>query len=1075
MKLLYIAILQLCLTAAFAQERTVSGKLTDAQSGEPLPGVNVQIKGANKGTNSSIDGDYKLSVPSENTVLVFSFIGMETLEVAVGNRSVIDLQLKQDLQQLNEVVVTALGIEREKQSLASSITKVDSRQLTDVPLTNVVNSLAGQVAGVQITNGSSGVGSSSRIIIRGENSLSGTNQPLFVVDGVPISNEQITSDLLNSVGTLQEVDYGNGGADIDPENIESISILKGAGSAALYGSRAANGVVLITTKRGKKQQGLGVTTSSLLTFETLLTLPEYQNQYGAGSNEQFSFVNGAGGGINDGGAGISSFGPRLDQGTLIQQFDSPSTDIFGNPVRAGDVLARTRADGSLSDITATPWISRPDNVRDFFETGITSQHNIAVNSTGDKASIRLAYSNFRNEGITPNTDLNRDGLAISLDQQLTNSLSVNSYINYVNVRSKNRPNLGYGYENVNYGFNWTPRQVDIAQLKDYWQEGQVGRQHFDYNYVWITNPYLTLFENTNSFDKDRILGNISVNYDITNKLQFSARTGLDTYNDKREFRRALSTNRNALGSYREDLVTFYEQNTDFLLTYKDRVNSDLQYSVSAGANRFDQRTSYQYTLASQLTLPNIYNLANSNAPLVGDNQDFKKRINSVYGTGTLDYRNALYLDLSLRNDWSSTLPLDQNSFAYYSAGLSYVLSNTFDLPNEISYLKVRLSAASAGNDTDPFQLRNTFIFNQSYDNNLKVTNQSSLKNAELKPERLNSYEAGTEISFFNNRLNADFAVYQNTSIDQIISRPISTTTGFSTKLENGGKVQTEGIEVLVAGAIVKNTNFTWSATVNFSSFRSKVKELPEGVDQFVTGSADVFGGSGGSNSVFYLAKEGGRVGDMYGTGFVEVNGRTLYDNNGLPVVDPTLKLLGNYNPDFSMGLNNRFSYKNISMSILFDWRQGGVFVSRTKALGHTSGVLKETLVGRQEGIDGDGVVNMGTAEAPEYAENTTNIPASTYYNNYFARGNEASALYDASYLKLRQLSLYYNLNKSTCERIGFQNIKLGFVGSNLLLFTENPHVDPELNASQGRNIVYGVDDMSYPSTRSFGFSIKTQF
>ncbi len=1074
MRIFLLAILQLLLLSAYAQERTISGKITDAKTSEALPGVNIQLKGtASRGTTTNNEGEFKLNINSNEVTLIISFIGMETKEVAVGTRSVIDIQLQPKLDQLNEVVVTALGIEREKQSLAASITKLDSKQLTEVPMTNLVNSLAGQVAGVQITNGSSGVGSSSRIIIRGENSLGGTNQPLFVVDGVPISNEQITSDLVNN-GSFQEVDYGNGGADIDPENIASISILKGAGSAALYGSRAANGVVLITTKRGKRQPGLGVTTSSLLTFETLLTSPDYQNEYGAGGNEQFSFVDGAGGGLNDGGAGIASFGPRLDQGTLIQQFDSPSTDIFGNPVRAGDVLARTRADGTLTNITATPWISRPDNVRNFFETGITSQHNVAVNSTGDNGSIRLAYSNFRNEGVTPNTDLNRDGLAISLDQQLTSKLSVNSYINYINVRSRNRPNLGYGYENVNYGFNWTPRQVDIARLKDYWQEGQVGRQHFDYNYVWITNPYLTLFENTNSFNKNRVLGNISANYSLNQNLQISLRTGLDTYNDNRAFRRALSTNRNPLGGYREDVVTFYEQNTDVLLTYKNSFNSDFKYSVSAGANRFDQRTSYKYTAASGLILPNIYSFANSN-DVIGDNQTFEKRINSVYGTGTLDYRSAIYLDISLRNDWSSTLPLEQNSFAYYSAGLSYVLSNSLDLPDNISFFKVRLSAASAGNDTDPYQLRNTFLFNQNYGSSLKVTNQSSLKNANLKPERLNSYEAGTEISFFNNRLNADFTVYQNTSVDQIISRPISATTGFSAKLENGGQVQTRGIEVLIGGAILKTTDFTWSASVNFSSFRSKVVELPEGVDQFVTGTADVFGGSGGSNSVFYIAKEGGRVGDMYGSGFVEVDGRTLYDANGLPVLDPTLRLLGNYNPDFSLGLTNSFSYKNVSASVLFDWRQGGVFVSRTKALGHTSGVLKETLVGRQEGIVGDGLVNVGTAETPQYVENTTNIPASTYYNRFFARGNEASALYDASYLKLRQLSLYYNLNKAICERIGFQNVKIGFVGSNLLLFTENPHVDPELNASQGTNIVYGVDDMSYPSTRSFGFSIKTQF
>ncbi len=1071
MKIIILTLCQMVLFNALAQDRMISGKVTDAQSGEALPGVNVRIKGTDRGTNSSIDGEYKLSITGEVNILIFSFIGMESQEVEIGNRSVIDIQLNQDLQQLNEVVVTALGIEREKQSLSSSISKVDSRQLTDVPMTNVVNSLAGQVAGVQITNGSSGVGSSSRIIIRGENSLSNSNQPLFVVDGVPISNEQITSDLVNN-GSLQEVDYGNGGAEIDPDNVASISILKGAGAAALYGSRAANGVVLITTKRGTAQKGIGVSTSSALTFETLLTLPDYQNEYGGGIGD-FAFNTGLG--ALDGTAGIFSFGPRLDQGTLIPQFSGPSTDINGNPVRGGDVIARTRADGSLNEITPTPWISRPNNIRNFFETGITSQHNIAVKSTSDKGSIRLAYSNLRNEGILPNTDLERDGLAISLDQQLTSKLSVNTYVNYINSRSKNRPNLGYGYENVMYGFNWTQRQTDFKPLKNYWQAGQEGLEQFNYNYAWVNNPYFTMFENTNSFNKHRVLGNASINYDFSKNLSLSVRSGADIYNDSRAFQRALSTNANPTGSYREDNVFYQEMNTDVLLSYSDRINEDFKFHISVGANRFDQTSKYKFTEATQLSLPNIYTLANTNAPLVGNNEIFQKRINSVYGIGNINYRNTLYFDLTLRNDWSSTLPYNSNSFAYYSAGLSYVLSNMVELPEPLSFVKLRASAASVGNDTDPYQLLNTFAFNQNYGDNLRVTNQRTLKNLNLRPERLNAYEAGAEIWFLKDRIQTDLTLYQNTSIDQIIGRPISLSTGFANKLENGGKVQTRGLEASVSGLVLNENNFKWKIAANYTTYRSKVIELPEGVDQFVTGNADFFGGSGGSNSLFYIAKENGLVGDMYGTGFKKVNGRVVYDSNGAPITDANLKLLGNYNPDFIIGLNNEFSYKQIIMNVLFDFRYGGIIASRTKSLGSTSGVLKETLVGREDGIIGDGVVNTGTEENPNYVENTTRVSANSYYNAVFSRGNEESSIYDASYVKLRQLSIYYSLSPQLCNRIGFQSIKLGFIGSNLLLFTENPHVDPELNASQGRNIVYGVDDMSYPSTRSFGFSIKTQF
>jgi TonB-linked SusC/RagA family outer membrane protein len=1066
------SILILCYLLSFnlvAQNSNTYSSVVMDSKGEAIPGAAVNELGTERFAVTLNDGSFQLKSPSENFTLSIQSLGFKDYRIEIKNGEIPSkITLTEDLEQLDEVVVTALGIEREKQSLGSSVTKVDTRALSDVPLTNVVNSLAGQVAGVQITNGSSGVGSSSRIIIRGENSLSGRNEPLFVVDGVPISNRQITSDLVND-GALQEVDYGNGAAEINPDDIASISILKGAGSAALYGARAANGVVLITTKRGERKQGFGVSTSSLLTFETLLTLPDYQNEYGGGSNGEYAFQNGIGAGINDG--GISSYGPRLDIGLMIPQFDSPSVDVNGNPVRAGDVNSRRRADGTFTDITATPWVSRPDNVRNFFETGITSQQNIAVHSTSEKSRIRLAYSNLRNKGTLPNTGLERDGISLSLDQQLNNRISINSYVNYINSRSENRPNLGYGYENPMYGFNWTGRNFNIASMRDYWQAGQEGTQHYDFNYLWLTNPYLTLFENTNSFNKNRLLGNASLNYDITDKLSLSLRSGVDRYNDEREFRRAVSTNRNPFGSYREDNVVYNEMNSDILLTYRDQINNDFKYSVSAGANRFDQQISYAYSQASQLALPGIYSLANSRTPLQGNSQEFNKRINSIYGIGNISYRSKVYLDLTARNDWSSTLPDD---FAYYSAGLSFVLDGLMETADNISFANVRLSAASVGNDTDPYQTRQTYVFNQNYGSLFRVTNESLLKNPDLKPERLNALEAGTEIRLFNDRLQFDVAGYQNTSINQIISRPISNASGFQNKNENGGEVRTRGLEVLVSGRIINRSDFKWLSSVNFNTYNSVVTELPEGVSQYVTGVANVFGGSGGSNSVFYIARENGRVGDMYGTGFVEIEGETLYEN-GLPVQDGNLRLLGNYNPDFMFGWNNQVTYKNFIFSMLWDWRQGGTIVSRTKALGSTSGVLQETLEGRENGVVGDGLMNTGTDENPEYVPNNVNVPASQFYNNFYDRGNEASALYDASYIKLRQLSLYYTLSNSFAERIGFQNIKIGFIGSNLLLFTENPHFDPELNALQETSITYGVEDMSYPSTRSFGFSLKTNF
>ncbi|MBN3583472.1 SusC/RagA family TonB-linked outer membrane protein [Algoriphagus aestuarii] len=1073
MKYIFTALFLIVAFAAFSQGNVYEGSIKD-KNGLPIPGATIAESGTKNVAISDADGKFRISSTARDLTLKISFIGYETKSIAIQNGHFdSEITLLESTENLDEFVVTALGITREKQSLSSAVTSIGTRELSDVPQTNLINALSGQVAGVQITNGSSGVGSSSRIIIRGENSISGNNQALVVVDGVPISNEQITSDLFNNGANIQEVDFGNGAADINPDDIESLTILKGPGSAALYGARAANGVVLITTKKGKKKPGIGVTTSSLLTFDGLLTLPDYQNVYGGGSNGMYSFQNGIGAGVNDG--GISSYGPRLDQGLLIAQFDSPSVDINGNPVRAGDVISRTNPDGSYTPITPTPWVSNPDNVRDFYRTGVTSQNNIAINSGNENGGARLSYSNLRNEGILPNTDLKRDGIALSLNQQLVDKLRVDLFTNYVNSRSGNRPNLGYGYENVQYGFNWTGRQTNIASLRDYWQAGQEGLQHFDFNYLWLTNPYLTLFENTNSFNKNRILGNLALTYDITDKLSLRIRSGLDNYSDLRKFKRAFSTNRRIYGGYREDQVKFSERNSDVLLTYADALNSKLTYSVSAGANRLDQKINYSYTEAYQLALPGIYTLENSRVPLRGSSQIFEKRINSVYAFGNISLNSSLFLDLTLRNDWSSTLAAGNNSFAYYSGGLSYAFSDDIKLPKPISSSLIRFNVASVGNDTDPYQLNNTFQFNQNYGSFTRVTNGTVLNNPDLRPERLNSLEAGLELGFFKDRVLADLSVYQNTSINQIIGRPISTSSGFSNIIENGGEVRTRGLEASLKSLMFEKGYFSWNLGVNFTKYISEVTELPEGVDQYVTGEASVFAGSGGSNSVFYIARKGGRIGDMYGSGFQEFEGQIIYGSNGLPIQDGKLRLLGNYNPDFFMGLINQFRFKGVELGFVFDWRQGGTVVSRTKALGSTSGVLKETLEGRETGVIGDGVMNVGTAENPQYVTNTTSVPASTFYNNFYDRGNEASSLYDASYVKLRQLSIYYDLPMNWVSQIGFQKVRVGFIGSNLLLFTENPHFDPELNALQGRNITYGVEDMSYPSTRSFGFSIKTEF
>ncbi len=1069
-----VFIILLFTISSFSQSMEYSSTVLDIENSQPIPGATIQVKGTDTYAVTNSSGVFVINLPSPEATLVVRALGFSPQEIMANiSQPMTSISLKASTEQLNDVVVTALGIKREKEELGYSVSELNTKALTDIPVPNVTNSLAGQVAGVQVTNGSSGVGSSSRIVIRSENSLSGTNQPLIVVDGVPMNNDLITSDLENTEQGIQEVDFGNGLAEISPDDISSITVLKGAGAAALYGSRSGNGVIVINTKRGAEQPGWGVSTSSSVTFETPLVMPQYQNVYGGGAGGEFAYDDGLdagpGGGKNDG--GIRSFGPQMN-GQLITQYDGVSFDANGNAVRGGDIIARN-VNGTLNPITPTPWTAQPDNVRDFFQTGVTYQNNVAISAANDKSAFRISYNNLSNTGMLPNTDLQRNGITVSGSQKLTERFSANVFANYINSQSSNRPNLGYGSENVMYIFNWMGRQNNTENLKDYWQAGQEGLEQYNFNYQWMDNPYLTMFENTNSFDKDRLIGNGALTYDFSEKLSLRLRSGIDYYKDQRQFRRAFSSKRWINGAYREDDIIFKEINTDLLLSYTDKINRNWGYTISGGGNRMDQSIENKATQAGQLSVPDIYNFENSKIPLEIVQYNAEKRINSLYGIGQINYQRGLYLDLTYRNDWSSTLPAGDQSFGYYSGSLSYVIGRFHKLPGWLSYAKARFSAASLGNDTRAYQLENTLRFNRNYGSSPLVTNNSTLLNSGLKPERLVTYEAGAELWFFKNRIMLDAAVYQNTNSDQIVRLPASAASGYQERVVNGGVVRSRGLELMLQATIVEKANFRWTSSANFTRSKATVEELPTGIDQYVIGYSQIY--SGGGNQVFYIVKEGGQVGDMHGTGIKQHNGRDVYDVNGIPVRDGELQLLGNYNPDFIVGFNNQFKYKNISFGFVIDWRQGGTIVSRTKSLGLSSGVLEESLEGREGGIVGDGVVNTGTSDNPVWVENTTAISAVDYYNQYNNRGNEATQLYDASYVKLRQVSLYYALPNKWAKVIGFQRISVGVIGSNLLLFTENPHFDPELSAMQGRNFAYGVDDMSMPSARSWGFSLKTQF
>lgn len=1055
----------LCLTFAFFTlamgnaQTTFSGRVLD-ENNDPLPGASIVIQGSSTGVASDFDGNFEIELPQGNEILVVSYIGYVTQEFDTSGQTSADIALQTDSQSLEEVVVTALGIKKEKKRLGYAVQEVQNENLVTARETNVTNSLAGRAAGVQITGGGSGVGSTSLITIRGEGSLiPGNNSPLFVVDGIPISNRTISNQ---AEGNL-ETDFGNGAQDINPDDVESISILKGPNATALYGSRGLNGVVLITTKSGKGSKGLGISFTQNLTFENALRIPKYQNQYGQGAGGEFAFGDGFGAGTND---NIDeSWGPPLD-GRLVAQHDSPTS----SGVRAADFALRPRnADGTFADdITPTPWVANPDNIENFFRTGTTSTTNLSLTGGNEFGNFRLSLTNLDSEGILPNTDYDRETYALSGSYNLRPWLKVSSSINYVNSGSTNRPNNSYGTENIMYLWVWFGRQIDMSSLENYWQPGLEGRQQFNYNYNWHDNPYFTMNENTNGFNKNRIFGNARVDINITKDLSLLLRTGLDYFGELRTSRRAYSTQRFARGQYREDDIFFKEQNTDFLLSYNKEINKDFGLGLSVGGNIREEENRYKRISANSLSIPGIYNFANAAEPLSKTQFNDMRKINSLYAFANLSYKNYLFLDVTGRNDWSSTLPADNNSYFYPSIGVSAILSDMFKFP-QATFLKLRGGWAVVGNDTDPYALRNTFSFNEPFGNFQRVSASEILRNENLKPEEAGSIEIGADVRFFNNRLGLDVTYYDATVKNQILTLPVANSSGFRSRIINAGEIQNKGIEVVLNATPIRTENFNWNTTMNFTRARGEVKSLIDGLETYEQSS----------NYINVLAKVGGRMGDVYGTGLITVDdpnseffGQVVHNDDGFSLRDPDLKKLGNYNPDFTLGWQNNFSYKGFNLGVLFDWRQGGVINSRTVLIGGTSGMMDFTAIGREEGIISEGVIQNADGS---YRPNDVRLSGRDYYWWRYNRGNEEIGMFDASFLKLREVKLGYNFPQKLLKDTFIQSMSLSLVGRNLALWTENPHFDPETISFNGGTIVPGVEDMATPSSRSYGFNLNVTF
>ncbi|RIV25006.1 SusC/RagA family TonB-linked outer membrane protein [Fibrisoma montanum] len=1035
-----------------AQNRVITGIVSSAEEG-PLPGVNVVLKGTTVGSTTDALGKYSLSVPGDAAVITFSSIGFLTEELTVGNRSTFNLTLKADTRQLQEVVITALGVAKEKKALGYGVQELKGSALTEARSSNVANALSGKIAGLRISS-NGGPGSGSSIQIRGASSVSGNNQPLIVVDGVPI---QQTS----------EKQWGGGLSEVNPDNIKEISVLKGPNAAALYGSRAANGVILVTTKNGSGTKGIGVEVNSNVTFDEPWIKPQFQNIYGGGNGYRTWYTDGWSGAITDP-LEITQYRAAYPNGPLS---GTEGTDeSWGGPM-----------DGRLvrhwwSGREVAPLTPMPNNWNDYWQTGRTITNTVALSGGNDKGSFRLAVGRLSQDGIMYFNDFKRSNFKLNTAYNFTPKLNVAVSAEYV----KSGGNRGF---QEGQQFIWAHRQTDWNRIRNWRDYSAVHIQRAlpgrpadtdppNWQHTFFTNPYyLTeLLPYTN--DKDRLVGNIALNYQIMPYLSLMLRSGTDLWSDTRinivNFERVRNGNRTP-GRYSEEVLRQQETNHDFILTFNKSLTSDITTNVQVGGV---QRTNYykrNYTYVGELVVDGVYNLSNSNVSQNAVESAIQKsQMNSLFGSFEVGWRNALFLNATARNDWSSTLPADARSYFYPSVSASAVITDLLGIQsNLLSFGKVRASWAQVGNTTDPYQLAQTFRSGGSWNGSVpEFYENTKISNSTLKPEITTGIELGMDLRFLKGRVGLDVTYYDQTSRNQILAVDISKASGYNQRVLNAGALTNKGIEIVLTGTPVKLPNgFSWETTVNFARNRNKVVELAEGLTTYVLNSRQ---------GLTSEARVGQPYGTLFGIGFEHApDGQIIY-KDGLPVVSTNPRVLGNIQPKWTGGWLNSFSYKGIVLSVLIDTKMGGQFYDEGTANARWTGQYAETAIGREEGIIGKGVVNVGSAENPQYVPNTVIMPATTLYGYNNPRRYHEAAIFDGSYVKLREASLGYQIPASLLSRVKIRTAKVSLVGRNLLmLFSNHPHLDPEVDRFGGNAQGFAYGEL--PSSRSLGLNLSLGF
>ena len=1032
-----------------AQIRSVTGRVTIAETNEPLEGARVMIRGTTVGTYTDAQGNFTLRAPADARTLVITYIGFKSAEVSVTDR--VDVLMERQAIALEGIVVTALGMHREKLDLGYSVQDIEGSELMKVPELNLVNSLKGTIAGVHVTDAGP-TGGTSRVVIRGSSSIAGNNQPLFVVDGIPVDNAASGVEYIRNQG-YGGIDYGNAVQDIDPANIESISVLKGPNAAALYGSRASNGAIVITTKsaRSGRGGGLGISASTSFTMESPLRLPRYQNAYGQGVNGEFDWVDGAGAGTWD--FVDESWGPKMD-GRPINQFTGP----------------------------AQPWVAHPDNVRSFFRTGRTWTTNAAVSQVSDRSNVRLSLTNTAVEGMAPGNTIGRVSVALKGGAQMTDRLSSEASLNYTKSEGKNRIGTGYDEDNPMQSFIWFGRQVDMEALRNYQCAGTeptpcTKDAQYNWNYNYHNNPFWEQLVNTNADERDRLLGHVQLGYQLTNWLSATGRVGRDWYRDHRK----AVTEFNSLddagdGGFTENTIYRAETNADFLLTATRELTPDFTVDLSGGGNL--RENSYQRAdmTVTKLTAPGIYTIDNAAVTPSPTDYDEQKKTRSLYGSLSLNYKGYLNVDLTGRNDWSSTLPDGANSYFYPSVSGAFVFSDALGLEsNFLSTGKLRGSWTRVGNDTDPYQLAAVFTAQQAFGQVPMFSVPNQLANADLKPEETTAWEAGADLGFFDERLGLVLTYYNRSTRNQILGVQISSTSGFTNQVLNAGEVRNSGLELLFRTVPIQSRGgFGWDMTVNWSKNNSQVRQLYGDLKTLVLGSywsLDVEARGPETDATT------GEVtyhpyGTLFGNGYLrDSQGRWMLDADGLPRIDPVRRVLGQYQPDWLGGVQNRFTYGPVDLSVLLDGQWGGSIFSTTDWFGEYSGVLESTLRGRETdwcdpGIVVDGVLPDGSVNG-DGTNDVTACPMDYFHANF---GNHEASIVDASYLKLRELRLAYQLPSGFMERLGFSGGEIALIGRNLALWSKTNNIDPE-TAFDASN-VQGIEFGQIPTARSIGMSLS---